>query len=44
VFGRDSYGRYEGFYESVLENFGRDGAEKVFYKNARKLFWKEKYE
>lgn len=44
VFGRDSYRRYDGFYDSVLESFGRNGAEKVFYKNARKLFWKEKYE
>jgi len=41
VFGRDSYKRYEGFYDAVLEKFGRAGAEKVFYKNARKLFWKE---
>ena len=44
VFGRDSYGRYDGFYDTVLKNFGKAGAEKVFYKNARKLFWKETYE
>lgn len=44
VFGRESYKRYEGFYDTVLEIFGRDGAQKVFYRNARKLFWKEKYE
>ncbi|MDW2798439.1 amidohydrolase family protein [Clostridium boliviensis] len=44
VFGRDSYSRYDGFYDSVLDSFGRAGAENVFYKNARKLFWKEKYE
>lgn len=41
VFGRDSYKRYEGYYDAVFEKFGRSGAEKVFYKNARKLFWKE---
>lgn len=40
VFGRESYLRYDGFYDMVFEYFGRDGAENVFYHNARKLFFR----
>ena len=40
VFGRESYVRYNGFYDMVFECFGRNGAEDVFYYNARKLFFR----